>query len=235
MAARIGISMCLDDRERWRAKREYLYLDDAYPRALIEAGAQPILLPVGSDPEAQVDQIDGLLLPGGDDFLPTEPDSYAETVRFDPVAPRQLDFDRALLAAALKKEIPILGICYGAQLLALHHGGELHYDLPSDRPESGDHQLPEEGGRHPVEIDTRSRLGGILRRGEVEVNSLNHQAIARVGRGFLVSAQAPDGVIEAIESENGLFQMGVQWHPEKMPGAAGRELFHALVLACKHG
>ena len=86
-----------------------------------------------------------------------------------------------------------------------------------------------------MEIDTRSRLGGILRRGEVEVNSLHHQAIARVGRGFLVSAQAPDGVIEAIESENGLFQLGVQWHPEKMSGAAGRELFHALVLACKHG
>ena len=98
--------MCLDDRERWRAEREYLYLDDAYPRALIEAGAQPVLLPVGSDAEAQVDQIDGLVLPGGDDFLPAEPDSYGETVRFDPVAPRQLDFDRALLVAALKRKSP---------------------------------------------------------------------------------------------------------------------------------
>ena len=227
--------MCLDDRERWRAKREYLYLDEAYPRALTEAGAQPILLPVGSDAGAQVDQIDGLLLPGGDDFLPPEPGSYAETVRFDPVSPRQLDFDRALLVAALEKKIPILGICYGAQLMALHHGGALHYDLPSDRPESGDHQLPEEGGRHPVEIETRSRLGQILGRSEVEINSLHHQAIARVSEDFQVAAKAPDGVIEAIEAKSGVFQLGVQWHPEKMPGVAGRELFRALVLACKHG
>ncbi|MEE3325913.1 MAG: gamma-glutamyl-gamma-aminobutyrate hydrolase family protein [Myxococcota bacterium] len=227
--------MCLDDRERWRVGREYLYLDDAYPRALTEAGAQPVLLPVGSDPREQVAGIDGLLLPGGDDFLPEESSSYADTVQFDPVSPRQLDFDRALLAAALEKEIPILGICYGAQLMALHHGGELHYDLPSDRPESGDHQLPEQGGRHPVDIDTRSRLGRILRRGEVEVNSLHHQAIARVGQGFKVSAQAPDGVIEAIESTGESFELGVQWHPEKMTDAAGRELFRALVLACEHG
>ena len=235
MAARIGISMCLDERERWRAGREYLYLDEAYARAVVEAGGQPIFLPVGSDAAEQVETLDGLILPGGDDFLPQDPDAYPQAVQFDPVPARQLDFDRALLAAALGREIPILGICYGAQLLALHGGGELHYDLAHDRPESGDHQLPEQGGRHPVEIDMRSRLGQILRRGEIEVNSLHHQAIARVGDHFHVSAQAPDGVIEAIESQNGRFQVGVQWHPEKMADAAGRELFRALVLACEHG
>ena len=235
MAPRIGISLSLDDRSRWRPGRDYLYLDHAYPEALVAAGGQPILLPVGSDPQAQVAGLDGLILPGGDDFLPDPPHSYPENVVFDPVPKRQLEFDRALLVAAVEQRIPILGICYGAQLMALHHGGQLHYDLASDLPKSGDHQLPEDGGRHPVDVDTQSRLGRILRRSEIEVNSLHHQAIAEVGDGFRVCARAPDGVIEAVESENELFQMGVQWHPEKLGEAGGAVLFRALVSACEPG
>ena len=235
MAPRIGISLCLDDRARWRPGRDYLYLDHAYPQALVAAGGQPILLPVGSDPHAQAADLDGLLLPGGDDFLPEPPHPYSEDVSFDPISPRQLEFDKALLVTALERRIPILGICYGAQLMALQHGGELHYDLPSDLPESGDHQLPEDGGRHPVDVDMRSQLGHILRRSEIEVNSLHHQAIAEVGHGLRVCARAPDGVIEAVESENEPFQMGVQWHPEKLGETAGAALFRALVSACESG
>jgi putative glutamine amidotransferase len=230
MPFRIGISTTLDHRERWRPGREYLYLDRRYSEAVVEAGGTPVLLPVGSDPLAAAEAVDALILPGGDDFPPPSP--YPADVVFDPVAPAQLVFDRALLGAARARDIPILGICYGAQLMALEGGGRLHHHLPLDLPEAGAHQLPEHGDGHPVQIESGSRLAALVREGRIEVNSLHHQCIAEPGEGMRVSARAEDGVIEAIESREPVFEIGVQWHPEKMVGPAGARLFRGLLEAC---
>lgn len=233
MSAVVGIPQTLDVCGRWRPGRDYLYIDRAYAKAVEDAGGVPLHLPPQRDADTLADRIDALLVPGGDDFLPGPGSTYPTNVRFEPTAEDQLDFDRRLLAAALERDLPILGICYGMQLLSLHHGGRLHHHLPLDVPDAGPHQLPEADGRHPLRVESGTRLAGILGEDALPVNSLHHQAVAAAGEGMLVCATGPDGVIEAIESERARFAIGVQWHPEKLPGDERLPLFRALVDACE--
>jgi putative glutamine amidotransferase len=233
MAPIIGISQSLDDRGRWRQGREYSYIDRAYASAVEAAGAIPLYLPVQREVDALTERIDALVLPGGDDFLPAAGSSaYPAEVSFDPTPRPQLDFDRRLLASALARGLPILGICYGMQLLALHHGGRLHHHIPIDVPEADDHVLPEAGGRHSLSIEPQSRLDGILG-ASATVNSLHHQAVSEPGEGLVVSARSEDGLVEAIEKTDGEFLMGVQWHPEKLEGEPRVALFRALAAAAQ--
>jgi len=231
MVLTVGISTCLDDRGRWRAGRDYLYLDRRYGDALSAAGANPVLLPPGADPERAAASIGALVLPGGDDFEPEAP--YPSEIPFDLASPDQLTFDRALLAAARRRGLPILGICYGAQLMALEAGGKLHHHIPLDLPSAGEHQLPDPAGRHAVESDDDSRLALLLGTRRTDVNSLHHQCIAAVGPGMRPCARAEDGVIEAVESLGGALEIGVQWHPEKLSGPAGDAFLAAFVDACR--
>jgi gamma-glutamyl-gamma-aminobutyrate hydrolase PuuD len=225
----IGITLCLDERRRWHPERETAYLDGAYAAALAAAGASPVLLPLASDVSDVTSRLDGLLLPGGDDFLP--PRAYPPEVRFDPVPPRQLAFDEALLAAALARGLPVLAICYGMQLLARQRGAGLIYDIPSDRPDAGPHRLPEAGARHGLRVEPGSQLAKLLGDAAGPVNSSHHQGVAEPGRGLRVAARADDGLIEAIEGEG--FCLGVQWHPERMPDPHRARLFGGFVEACR--
>jgi putative glutamine amidotransferase len=227
----IGISQCLDERGRWHPAREYAYLETSYANALEASGATPILLPLQEDVGALAQRLDGLLIPGGDDFLPSQ--AYPPEVRFEPVPSRQLGFDRALLAAALARRLPVLGICYGMQLLALETGGRLIYDIANDLPRVGPHELAEPGARHGLEVVRGSRLARLVGDAPGPVNSRHHQAVAEVGPGQRVCARADDGLIEAIESEAAEFCIGVQWHPERMQGPHRERLFAGFVEACR--
>jgi putative glutamine amidotransferase len=237
----VGIAVTLDAEGRWRAGRAYHYLDAAYADAVAEAGGAPVYLPgAGEAVEAAaadlVARVDALVLPGGDDFLPEAGAApgpvYPPTVRFAPAPPAQLAFDRALLAAALARGIPVLGICYGAQLLALHHGGRLVYDIPTDLPGASEHRLPDPASRHAIRIEPGSRLAAILDGAPAAVNSRHHQAVADPGRGLRVCARAEDGVVEAVEASDGRFVLGVQWHPESMDDAHRARVFGAMLMAC---
>ncbi len=228
----IGIPLCLDDRGRWRSGRDYHYIDSAYARAVESCGGDAVYLPLREDPAALVDRIDGLLLPGGGDFPPER--SYPESVRFDATPPGQLEFDRRLLHRARERSVPLLGICYGMQLLVLERGGSLLYDIATDRPEAGPHQLGGGDGRHGLRVEPGTRLASLLGEAPEPVNSLHHQGVAKPGSGLRICARADDGVIEAVEAEDGAFCVGVQWHPEKMSGPHRERLFRAFVESCAH-
>jgi gamma-glutamyl-gamma-aminobutyrate hydrolase PuuD len=227
----IGISLCLDARRRFHPTREYAYLETTYAHALAEAGATPLLLPVQDDVTSVVARLDGLLIPGGGDFAP--PRAYPPEIRFEIVPPHQLTFDQGLLAAARARALPVLGICYGMQLLALASGGRLIYDIPSDVPSSAGHQLAGSDSRHGLSLEPGSKLAGLLGDAAGPVNSHHHQGVAEVGPDQRVCARAEDGLIEAIESAGPVFGLGVQWHPERMPGAHRERLFAGFVAACR--
>lgn len=243
VSVRVGIPTLLDGAERLRAGRRTHYLDAAYARALEAAGALPVYLPPGAPEAARAEAllaaVDGLLLPGGDDLLPEAP--YPEGVRFEPVPGEQLESDRALLRAARDRALPILGICYGMQLLAHEAGGALLYDLPTDAPEAGPHQLSEEGARHGLRLEAGTRLAAILAGAPLAVNSRHHQGVRTPGRGLRVAARADDGLVEAIEAVppggasalEAPFVVAVQWHPETMEAPHRDALFGAFVAACR--
>lgn len=231
MTTVVGIPICLDDRGRWRSDRAYHYIDAGYVTAVERAGASLLYLPIQSDAGSVLTAIDGLLLPGGDDLAPPTP--YPNSVSFDLAPDRQLEFDRQLLSLALAADLPVLAICYGMQLLALQHGGRLHYDLPTDLPDASAHRVSDAGARHQIAPLPGSRLAEAIGAEPRSVNSLHHQAVADPGSGLSISARAEDGVIEAIERSGSGFCLGVQWHPEKLDGdPASQALFAAFVSAC---
>jgi putative glutamine amidotransferase len=225
----VGITPCSDVRGRWRAGRDYHYLPADYAGALAAAGADVVYVPAQAGIEHFAARLDALLVPGGDDFAPEV--AYPPDVRFEAVPEAQLRADRALLDAMLARGRPVLGICYGAQLLALHHGGTLHHHIPLDLPDAGPHSGT--GTRHALELVPGTRLARLLEPNPSDVNSQHHQSIREPGRGLRVAARAPDGVIEAIESSAGTWCVGVQWHPELESHPASLRLFAAFVAAAR--
>jgi len=234
---RIGIPLGLDDRGRWRPGREYLYIDRRYADAIAQAGGLPLHLPIQDDPESLVMQIDGLLVPGGDDLPPdpTRGEKQADATELDWVPREQHEFDRALLQASLGARLPVFGICYGMQLLARAGGGKLIIHLPSERPEAAVHKLPSNTERHPIVVEADTRLARTLGATAGSVNSLHHQAVAEVGARHRIVARSPDGIVEAIEASSAKapFELGVQWHPEKLDTPESRALFADFVSSCR--
>lgn len=231
-AIRIGIPLCLDAAQRIRAGRRTHYIDVRYAEALCAAGATPIYLPAPARARDLLAGVDALLVPGGDDF--PSPAPLPAAARLDPAAPEQIAFDSALLEEALARGMPVLGICYGMQLLALAHGGTLIYDLPTQRQDARPHQLPE-SGTHALDVASGSRLEGLLGPRPAPVNSLHHQAVDDPGR-LAAVAWAEDGIVEAVEARaSGPLILGVQWHPEKLPAAERARFFEGFVSACRTG
>jgi putative glutamine amidotransferase len=190
-----------------------------YAQAVADGGATPLLL--GHLRDRDVDEVlsvcDALVLSGGGDV---DPASYgaADTGASHDVCPGADASEIALVRGARQRHMPVLGICRGMQILNVACGGTLKQEVGGDSafhpPVSKD---PDEvkAAAHPLVIEPDTRLAAVYGRFERDVNTIHHQAVDRVAPGFRVTAQAPDGIVEAIEHTGTWLALGVQWHPEK--------------------
>jgi putative glutamine amidotransferase len=242
----IGITATLKQDVDCVAERplgKFVRADLDYVEGVAEAGGVPVVLPpvVGvRGAEALLEGMDGLLLSGGSDL---DPGYYGEkpVPELGVTIPERDAFEMALLEHALRRKIPILGICRGMQVLNVALGGTLYQDLPSQM----DHMVllghrqetPKWQPTHEVEVDGGSKVAEILGADELKVNSYHHQAIKELASGLVAVAHAPDGVIEAVESGDlsKRWVIGVQWHAEAMrdAGPVHRRLFEAHVSAAE--
>ncbi len=209
-----------------------------YSEAIEQRGGVPILLPYAHNQVSRyLDMIDGLIIAGGD--FDIHPKFYHEEITTDTVVNTidiRTTFELAMLAEAIKRQMPILGICGGMQLLNICCGGTLLQHIPNLPTPTNEHQQP-----HPKHIPFHSikpiaqtKLATIVDSLEYMVNSTHHQAVSKIGRDIIVSAQASDGIIEAIELSTHPFCLGVQWHPEYCHISQDQALFTAFIEACRH-
>lgn len=214
------------------------YLNRAYVWAVENAGGIPIMLPVTRDPDAiarYLGLLDGLLLSGGVDVAPSyfgeEPHPQLGTVDDD-----RDTTELPLIRDALAQDMPVFAICRGIQSLNVALGGTLIQDIPSQTPSAIHHQqsdigIPRSQTSHSVRVVPGSRLHSIIGVEEMQTNSFHHQSLKQVAEGLVVTAAAPDGIIEAIESPAHRYVVAVQFHPEETApnDLHSRQLFEAFI------
>ena len=214
-----------------------LTLNAAYFDAVTAAGGLPLPLSHCREPDQLgqlLDAVDALIFTGGRDILP-ERLSQTRHPKAVLMHPRRDSFEFELFARADRLHVPILAICLGCQLVNVARGGTIHqhlYDAP--RTCQIDHGKAGHRSMHPVSIDSDCHLARIVQANRIEANSSHHQSVDRPGRNLRIVAEAPDGIIEAIEDPHRPFLVAVQWHPEDMPdNPAQMALFRALIHAAQ--
>ena len=216
--------------------RQEMVLGMRYLEAIGRAGALAMVVPPLPGPmiPALLDRVDGICLSGGPDV---HPDAYGAEPHpeLGPTEPRLDAFELALVRAADERDMPVLAICRGAQVLNIARGGTLHQHLPDVVGETQPHRQPGEPAKptHGVSVVPDSRLEAILGHRHVQVNSFHHQAVDVIGERLAVTAQAEDGTVEGFEAVDRSFMVGVQWHAECLVDHLEQAaLFTALVDAC---
>jgi putative glutamine amidotransferase len=216
--------------------RTEMVLGLTYLEAIGRAGALAMVVPPLPGPAipALLDRVDGICLSGGPDV---HPDAYAAEphAALGPTEPRLDAFELALARAADERDMPILAICRGMQILNIARGGTLHQHLPDVVGDTVTHRQKgmSTAPVHGVAVDPDSRLHEIVGHRHIQVNSFHHQAIDVLGERLTVTAHAEDGTIEGVEAADRSFVVGVQWHAECLVDHREQAaLFTALVDAC---
>ncbi len=217
-----------DQQATWGAWNDMATLvPSAYPAAIEAAGGCPVVVAATADPRVISERFDAVLLSGGGDLdsrlYGAEPHAEAQ-----PPDPGRDSFEVKLLDACCLRDIPLLAICRGLQVLNVARGGTLHQHLPDAVGNTAHLPVPGRFARHDVRIDPGSRLFEVLGSERLSVPTHHHQAVDCLGSGLVPTAWADDGVIEAVEDPALKFLLAVQWHPEV---GEDLSLFRALVNA----
>ena len=219
-------------------------MNQRYYEAVADAGGAPVLIPLLQDQDAlraAYDACAGILIPGGVDMDPTTYGEapHAKLGRIDP------DRDRVELQLTrwcIEDKKPLLGLCRGLQVINVAQGGTLFQDLEAQLDGAIRHDyFPNYGFErdhlsHSVAVDPSSRLHSLVNLDQLPVNSMHHQGVKQLGRGLMACARAADGLIEAVESTNGHWMVGVQWHPEVFESTDPhtKDLFEGFVEAARN-
>jgi putative glutamine amidotransferase len=208
----------------------FVRADHDYVEGVAGAGGAPVVLPpVGEESaaEALIHSLDGLLLSGGSDL---DPSYYGEepVPELGVTLPERDAFEMALVGLALRRGMPVFGICRGMQVLNVALGGTLYQDLPSQweqDPLKHRQDTPKWQPTHEVRVSEGSYIAEVMGRESVKVNSYHHQGIRDLAEGLVVTGRSSDGVIEAVEAEDlsERWLLGVQWHAEAMRGAGPQQ------------
>lgn len=230
------IGVILDSEENGSySDYSYYALRKHYFDAVIKAGGIPVALVYSTDSIGDyLCIIDGLLLTGGDFDVP--PSLYGEVVTSETVVvkPVRTEFECELTKQAMRKNMPILGVCAGEQLLTVILGGTLVQDIPSEVEGCLEHYNADmQMTAHTVIINEGTLLHKIIGATALGVNSHHHQSVKNTGDELMVSAYSSDGVIEAIEAKDKKFCLGVQWHPEFINHPSELAIFEAFIEACR--
>ena len=189
-------------------KGEHLKMKYHYADVITKAGGNPVLIPPSPHPKDYAKSINGLIIPGGADL---DPQYYHETSlpMVKPVPKKRSDFEISLLKETIKHRKPVIGICYGMQLINVAFGGTLYQDINSQLSVEINHKK----GYHIIVI-AENRF---LRKGRFSVNSTHHQAVKKLGSGLKAFAFSADNIVEAFYNDKLPYLVGVQWHPERLP------------------
>jgi len=229
----IGITLDSEDPGSY-SNLPWYALRQNYADAVSEAGGLPLPLPHEPERAAEyLDVIDGLVITGG--AFDVDPSLFGAGERHPTVVTkdRRTAFELATTRGALKRDMPLLGICGGQQLLHVALGGTLIQHIPDEIDEALAHEQPnprDEPG-HSVSIKSGTLLHRIVETDSLDVNSSHHQAAKDASDRIVVNAVAPDGVIEGIEATDRRFALGVQWHPEYKVSAGDGAIFRAFIHA----
>ncbi len=223
-----------------RVEKDEMYtLDSVYGNAILQAGGLPLIVPMVDEEDipALCERLDGLIVTGGGDINPS---MYGEEPhpKLAEVYPGSDFYEKELILNFLKLDKPFIGMCRGLQMLNVSLGGTNYQDLESQF-EGTLYQHKQQGLRthrtHSVTLEEDSELFSIMGEKKFRVNSFHHQGVKDVSKELRVAARAADGLVEALESDNYQFVMGIQWHPEEFAMAgdeASKKIFDRFVKEC---
>jgi putative glutamine amidotransferase len=232
---RIGITLDAESPGGYSAYPWYA-LRQNYAACVAAAGGVPLCLPHHAAlAPAMLDAIDALVVTGG--AFDVDPALYGDTGMHETVVLKsgRTEAEHALLQGALARDMPVLGICGGQQLLAVALGGTLIQHIADALPDALEHEqkTPRHEAGHSVAIAPGSLLHRLVQADTMQVNTSHHQAVRDPGPSAVVNATAPDGVIEGIEDPRRRFCLGVQWHPEFLIDQGDHRILRALIEAAR--